>query len=73
MLCDIRNYKSNMSFGFGASDCIYCVKLAHKVWKNCQGAPEDFRAVFTEVAVLELVLTKKTVDERKLSQDNKMI
>lgn len=59
-----------MSFGFGVGDCITCVKLAHKVWRNCRDAPDDFRAVSSEVASLELVLNdvKEVVGERELSQ-----
>ena len=60
-----------MSFGFGVGDCICCIKLAHKVWKNCRDAPEDFRAVSTEVASLELVLKDVTdaVEDRELSHE----
>ena len=45
-----------MSFGYGTGDLIFCIQLAHRVWRECRDAPEDYRAVSTEVASLQLVL-----------------
>ena len=58
-----------MSFGYSAGDFILCVQLAHRVWRECRDAPEDFRAVSTEVASLQLVLKElqDAVPNRELS------
>lgn len=45
-----------MSFGASASDLVVCIQLAHKIWRGCRDTPDDFRAVSTEVAGLQLVL-----------------
>lgn len=58
-----------MSFGYSAGDFVLCAQLAHRVWKECRGAPEDFRAVSTEVDSLRLVLNEvqDAVQDRDLS------
>ena len=45
-----------MSFGFSVSDVLICIQLAHKVWRDCRDAPEEFKAVSVEVQHLELFL-----------------
>ena len=58
-----------MSFGYSSGDLILCVQLARKVWRECRDAPEDFRAVSTEVASLQLILkeVQDVVYEQELS------
>ncbi|KAK4691981.1 hypothetical protein P7C71_g5133, partial [Lecanoromycetidae sp. Uapishka_2] len=62
-----------MSFGASASDLIVCIQLAHKIWRGCRDAPDDFRIVSTEVAGLQLVLkeVQETVNDRELGQSKK--
>lgn len=45
-----------MNFGYSVGDFVICIQLAHKVWRECRDAPDEFRAVSTEVASLQLVL-----------------
>lgn len=58
-----------MSFGYSSGDFILCIQLAHRIWRECRDAPEDFRAVYTEVASLQLVLkeVQDAVHEREPS------
>ena len=60
-----------MNFGFSASDVVFCVQLAHKVWKGCRDAPDDFRAVSTEVASLHLVLNEARETANDLSESKR--
>ena len=45
-----------MSFGYSVGDFVLCAQLSQRVWRECRDAPEDFRAVSSEVASLQLVL-----------------
>lgn len=45
-----------MSFGFSASDLVFCVRLAHHLWRDAKDAPNDFQNVSMEVASFKLVL-----------------
>lgn len=58
-----------MSFGYSAGDFVLCAQLAHRVWRDCRDAPEDFRVVSTEVASLQLVLkeVQDAVHDREMS------
>ncbi len=60
-----------MSFGGSASDIFFCVQLARKVWKGCREAPDDFRAVSTEVASLHLVLNEARETANDLSESKR--
>lgn len=59
-----------MSFGYGVSDFILCLRLAHRVCQQTQDAPGDIRAVSTEVASLELLLeeVRDSIKGKDLSQ-----
>lgn len=60
-----------MSLGFSASDLVFCIQLAHRLWRACRDAPAEFQAVSTEAASLHLVLNEARETANNLSESQK--
>lgn len=54
-----------MSFGFSIGDLVLLVQLAHKTFRNCQQAGEEYREIASEVRCLHGVLRILREDGQK--------